>query len=69
MIETLLAILVGLVALYVAVWIFILLPAGMATSRGRSAFGWVLVNLLISPILACLLLLMLGQSSAKRRLN
>lgn len=69
MIETLLTILVGLVTLYVVVWIFILLPAGMATSRGRSAFGWVLVSLLISPILACLLLLMLGQSSAKRRLN
>jgi len=69
MIETLLAILMGLVALYVVVWIFILLPAGMATSRGRSAFGWVLVSLLISPILACLLLLMLGQNSAKRRLN
>ena len=69
MIETLLSMLLGLVALYVVVWILILLPAGMATSRGRSAFGWVLVSLLFSPILACLLLLLLGQNPNQNRLS
>ena len=56
-----LAIILGLIALYFVVWIYILLPARMAEKRGRSAFGWVLLSLIFSPILACLLLWLLGD--------
>ena len=61
MIEALFALLLGLAALYFGLWIFILLPADMAKARGRSAFGWVLVSIFFSPILACLLLWLLGD--------
>jgi hypothetical protein len=66
MIETLLTLLLGLAALFVVVWLFILLPANMATARGRSAFGWVLLSILFSPILACLLLLLLGENPNRK---
>ena len=56
-----LAIILGLTALYFVVWIYILLPARMAEKRGRSAFGWVLLSLIFSPILACLLLWLSGD--------
>ena len=54
-------------ALYLVIWFYILLPADMATKRGRSAFGWVLVSLLFSPVLACLLLWLLGADPNQRR--
>ncbi|EEW24045.1 hypothetical protein [Rhodobacter ferrooxidans] len=58
-----LAIIVFMLAiLYFTLWLFIMLPAGMATDRGRSAFGWVLLSLMLSPILACLLLWLLGDN-------
>lgn len=60
MIEGLFVLIFGLAALCFTLWIFILLPARMAEARGRSAFGWVLVSILFSPILACLLLWLLG---------
>jgi hypothetical protein len=53
-------------ALYLVIWFYILLPADMATKRGRSAFGWVLVSLLFSPVLACLLLWLLGADPNQR---
>lgn len=65
--DALLPILLGLVALYIVLWLFILLPADMARSRGRSAFGWVLMSLIFSPILACLLLLLLGHTPGSGR--
>lgn len=65
--DALLPILLGLFALYIVVWLYILLPAGMATSRGRSAIGWVLMSLIFSPILACLLLLLLGNNPGSGR--
>ena len=52
----------GLAALYFTLWIFILQPARMPQARGRSAFGWVLISIFFSPILACLLLWLLGNS-------
>jgi Na+/melibiose symporter-like transporter len=52
----------GLLALYLVIWLYVLLPAGMANNRGRSAFGWVVLSLLVSPILACLLLWLLGDN-------
>lgn len=61
MIEVLFSLLLALAALYFVVWFFVLLPAGMAEVRGRSAFGWVLVSLVFSPIMACLLLWFLGD--------
>lgn len=62
MIEGLFFMIFGLAALYFTLWIFILLPARMAEGRGRSAFGWVLISILFSPILACLLLWLLGNN-------
>ena len=59
MIEGLFFLIFGLAALYFTLWIFILLPARMAEARGRSAFGWVLLSIFFSPILACLLLRLL----------
>jgi hypothetical protein len=56
-----LGIILGLLALYVVLWLYILLPARMAESRGRSVVGWVLLSLIFSPILACLLLWLLGN--------
>lgn len=61
MIEGLFVLIFGLAALYFTLWIFILLPARMAEARGRSALGWVLVSIFFSPILACLLLWLLGD--------
>jgi hypothetical protein len=53
--------------IFFAFWLYILLPANMAAARGRSAFGWVLLSLLFSPILACLLLMLLGSNPNSRR--
>ena len=52
--------------LYLGLWIYVLLPADMARDRHRSAFGWVLMSLLFSPVLACLLLWLLGENPNQR---
>ena len=57
----LLALLLGL---WFVIWLCVLLPAGMARRRNRSAIIWVLIGLFGSPILAVLLLLALGNSPA-----
>lgn len=62
MIEGFLFLIVGLAALYITLWLFILLPARMAEARGRSAIGWVLVSIFFSPILAVFLLWVLGDA-------
>lgn len=62
MVDGLLSIVFGLLALFVVVWLYILLPAGMAERRKRSQLIWVLISLFGSPILACLLLLALGDA-------
>ncbi len=59
--DDLLSLIFGLIALLVVVWLYILLPAGMAERRNRSQFIWVLISLFGSPVLACLLLLALGD--------
>ncbi len=70
MIEGLFLLILWLAVLYFSVyftlWIVILLPARMAEARGRSAFGWVLISIIFSPILACLLLWLLGDSPDRR---
>lgn len=48
-------------ALWLMLWLFILLPAKMARARKRSALIWVLISLLFSPIVAIFLLLVLGK--------
>jgi hypothetical protein len=51
-----------LAVLVFVLWLYIFLPVGMATARGRSAFIWVLISLVGSPLLAILLLLALGNA-------
>lgn len=51
-----------LAALVFVPWLYIFLPAGMATTRRRSAVIWVLISLVGSPLLAILLLLALGNA-------
>ncbi len=60
--EVILPVVFGLFALFIVLWLYILLPAGMAERRGRSQLIWVLISLFGSPILACLLLLALGDA-------
>ena len=45
--------------------LFIYLPAKLAKNRGRSALGWVLLSYIITPFLACILLLIVGNSTEK----
>lgn len=54
---------IALVGLVLAVWFIILLPMEMANSRNRSAFGWVLVSVFFSPLLAILLLWLIGPAN------
>lgn len=60
--EGVLSVVLGLLALFIVLWLYILLPAGMAERRSRSQLIWVLISLFGSPILACLLLLALGDA-------
>lgn len=62
MFEGLFSLIGGLLALFIVLWLYILLPAGMAERRSRSQLIWVLISLFGSPILACLLLLALGDA-------
>lgn len=64
--DGLVALIVGLVALYFFLWLFILLPARMAEARGRSSLGWVIVSLFFSPVLAIFLLWLLGGAPTRR---
>lgn len=49
--EGLLSVIIGLIALFFVLWLYILLPAGMADRRSRSQLIWVLISLVGSPIL------------------
>lgn len=60
--DGLVALIVGLAALYFSLWLFILLPARMAEARGRSSLGWILVSIFFSPFLAIFLLWLLGAA-------
>lgn len=55
------AFLAVLLGFWFILWLYVLLPAGMARSRNRGTFIWVLIGLFGSPILAVLLLLALGE--------
>ncbi|ADE85036.1 hypothetical protein [Rhodobacter capsulatus] len=56
----------SLFLLWFVLWVVILLPARMARKRGRSAVGWVLVSLILSPLVAIVLLVLLGRSWTAR---
>lgn len=60
--EGMFAVVFGLFALFIVLWLYILLPAGMAERRSRSQLIWVLISIFGSPILGCLLLLALGDA-------
>jgi len=62
MMEGMFSFIIVLIAIAFVVWLYILLPAGMAERRNRSQIIWVLISLVGSPILACLLLLALGNA-------
>ena len=61
MIEGILVLILGLVILYLSLWLLILLPAEMAEARGRSAFNWIMISLFCSPGFAIFLLWWLGN--------
>lgn len=55
-----------LVAILVVLWLFwIHIPASMASNRGRSALGWVLLAWVLSPLWIIIILLILGDSKEK----
>lgn len=45
MIEGLFYVAFGLLGLFIALWLYILLPAGMADRRNRSQLIWILISL------------------------
>lgn len=63
--ETFWLIIGGIVGLSIMFLLWIYLPAKLAKNRGRSALGWVLLTWLISPFWACILLLIVGNSTEK----
>lgn len=55
----------GIVGLSIMFLLWIYLPAKLAKNRGRSALGWVLLSYITTPFLACILLLIVGNSTEK----
>ncbi|WP_165899106.1 hypothetical protein [Rhodovulum steppense] len=60
--ESTVALIGGVLVFCLALWLYILLPASMATDRGRSAVGWVCLTLIFSPFLTIIALLVLGPT-------
>lgn len=56
-----------IIALLLILWLYIFIPVRMARKRGRSAIGWVLLFLIISPLWGIIILLVLGDSKQKIR--
>ena len=50
------------VAVVIAIWLWIFVPAQMAKRRHREVGIWVLISLAGSPLLAILLLIALGDA-------
>lgn len=50
-----------------AFWLYIWLPATMAARRQRSALGWVIVTLFLSPLITLPLLVLLGPAPQLQR--
>ncbi len=51
-----------LMVLWFVIWLFLLLPARMATKRYRSSLVWILASVFLSPFVAILLLFLLGEN-------
>ena len=67
MIEELVDIIAMVIALILILWLNIFLPIKMARKRGRSAFGWVVLFGIISPLWGIIVLHVLGDSKQKIR--
>ena len=50
------------IVIWIAYWLYITVPAGMARKRRRDPTAWVLIAILGSPFLAIFLLLVLGDA-------
>jgi hypothetical protein len=61
-VDSVFGILAVLLAFWFVIWLYILLPARMASARNRSALVWVLISFVGSPLLAILLLIALGDA-------
>lgn len=48
--------------LWLILWFVIFLPARMAKKRNRSAVIWVVCSIILSPLVAIVLLLLLGKN-------
>ena len=46
---------------------YLWLPAHMASNRGRSSFGWIVLTFMTTPVTTIILLLALGDSDEKIR--
>lgn len=68
MIEELVDIIAMVIALILILWLYIFLPIKMARKRGRSAFGWVVLFGIISPLWGIIVLHVLGDSKQKIRI-
>lgn len=56
-----------IIALTLLFLFYIFIPAQMASKRGRSVLGWVLLFWIISPLWGIIVLLVLGDSKQKIR--
>ena len=65
MIEELVDIIAMVIALILILWLYIFLP--IKRKRGRSAFGWVVLFGIISPLWGIIVLHVLGDSKQKIR--
>lgn len=55
-------VIVFLAAVSFVIWLYFILPAGMAKTRNRSAIVWILIGIVSTPLLSILLLWALGNS-------
>ena len=56
---------IAFIAMFVfTIWLCILLPADMAKERNRSPLAWVLISLFASPLLAIILLALIGEAQS-----
>ena len=54
-------VIIPLIACLIVIWLVLILPWQMAEKRDRSGFLWVVISIMLSPVVAILLLLALGE--------
>ena len=58
----------GIIIFLVVLFLFLPICIGIAAqTKGRSGFGWFLLSILIGPLFSMLLLLITGETDAKRK--